>query len=482
MTIGKWSLSYLSLIYTPEQRNLWSCLKNRNKAWFTCIWITFERLTKKRPIFGSRYFIHRWNHCAGSYLSWYKSKQYVSIIIETMNIKSQFPIFNSNPHLVYLDSASSTQKPQYVIDKTSDYISSSYANVWRGSYSLAEKSDDLYFKTKAKLWTLLAASPNEIIFSYNATYCINLLAQSFIQSGFFKAWDEIILSIAEHHANILVRQNIAKTYWLTIQWIGLNNQLQIDLEELKQKTSVKTKLVALTACSNVLGIKNNLSQVRSIIWDTVFFLVDGAQVIPNYQVNAQEVQCDALVFSAHKFLAYTGLGILYLKKTWAKQLNPGLFGWGIVEDVSTQEFSLKQEVEKFEPGTPNMISITSLYYALEFWESIGGYEWRNTYEQELIDHCLDKCQGMSDKLRCINMQANSRIWIFSFVPQTTSKTLNQISDYLNSKNICIRVWWHCAYPLAKHLWLEQGSLRLSLYIYSSKEDIDRFFEALDEYL
>ncbi len=394
-----------------------------------------------------------------------------------MSLRNDFPIFKHNPNLVYLDSASSTQKPQFVIDKTSEYIASSYANIGRGSYALAEQSDTIYFWTKAAIAKLLGAANSEIIFTPNSTYAINTFALSLLASDYFTSGDEIILSIAEHHANILVREQIAVRHWLTIVWIGLTEQLLLNIEELESKLSSKTKLVSLTLCSNILGIKNDLTKIRKIIWPDVLFLVDASQAVPNYSVDVKVLDCDALVFSAHKFLAYTGLGILYIKKSLLSRLKPWLFGWGTVDDVSTEGFTLRPETERFEPGTPNIISIVSFYYAMQYRESIGWYTWRDKYEQKLIEQVSDRIHALSDRIYLVN-PGEDKIGIFSLLPKAKSLTIQSIVDHMNKNNICIRGGGHCAYPLSKQLWLHNGSIRLSLYIYNTAEDIDLFFDSL----
>jgi len=391
------------------------------------------------------------------------------------NIRSHFPIFHNNPDLVYLDSASSTQKPQYVIDATNEYISKNYANIGRWWYSIAEASDELYFATKQKTAKLIGSAANEIIFAPNATYAINTFALALLQSDYFQAGDEIILSIAEHHANMLVRENIAVRHCLTIQRIGLNKDLTVNMDELQSKISPQTKLVALTLCSNVLGVRNELKNIRRIIGSEALLLVDWSQAVPNYQIDVKQLDCDALVFSTHKFLAYTWLGILYMKKSLINKLTPWLFGGGIVEDVTTTSFHLRPETEKFEPGTPNIVSIASWYYAMDYWTSIGWYDTWNTHEKRLMDHMSDRLWDMSDKLLLVN--DNSDIGIFSFVTTQINQSQSLVQQ-LNEHRICVRSWWHCAYPLAQYLGIQQGSIRVSLYIYNSTQDIDAFVDCI----
>ena len=169
-----------------------------------------------------------------------------------MSRRIDFPIFSNNPNLVYLDSASSTQKPSFVIDKTSEYISHSYANIGRGSYGLAEESDSLYYQTKEKVGDLIGCKAKEVFFSHNSSYCMNIIAQSLASSGYFKPGGEILLSVSEHHSNILVRQKIAQEYSLSIKWIGLTSEYKISDLDIVEHLSDKTVLVSLSLCSNVL--------------------------------------------------------------------------------------------------------------------------------------------------------------------------------------------------------------------------------------
>ncbi len=396
--------------------------------------------------------------------------------------RQDFPIFSNNPQLVYLDSASSSQKPSYVLEKTNEYITQSYANIGRGSYDLAEKSDNLYYKTKEKIGNLIGCKPNEVFFSHNASYCMNMIAQSLATSGYFKKWGEIMLSVAEHHANILVRQKFAQKFELSIKWIGLDSDFQISCLDIVSNLSDKTVLVSLSLCSNVLWVKNQIQWLRKIIWKDCLFIVDASQAVPNYKIDVKELDCDMLVFSAHKFLAYSWLGVGYIKHSFISLLEPLLLWGGIVEEVNMEKHSLKTNIEKFEIGTPNIISIVSLYYALEYRESIWGYSRWEVYEKELIDYTLELCQTVSDKIKCINLQSENRIGIFTFLIKNSSQSMIQLNEELNKKGICTRVGGHCAYPLANYLKITTPSLRTSFYIYTTKQDIEKFFQVLKEFL
>ncbi|HMY80997.1 MAG TPA: aminotransferase class V-fold PLP-dependent enzyme [Candidatus Absconditabacterales bacterium] len=393
-------------------------------------------------------------------------------------IRSDFPIFSSHPELIYLDSSATTQKPQYVIQGVSDYIKSDYATIGRGSCTLSDKSDELYFKTKHLAGTLINAKYYEIFFGHNATHCINTIALSLKASGIFKSGQEIILSIAEHHANILIWQSIAKECGVIIKRVGLDDQLQINMLELKKLVNKQTIGVCLTLCSNVLGIKNNLSAVRSIVGPDCFILLDGSQAVPHYKVDVQELDCDFLVWSAHKMLGFTGLGVGYIHSRHIKTMIPGLVGGGVVESGNKAGFKFKTSIEKFEPGTPNIISIVSYYHALNYRMSIGGYTWWESYEQELGEYMITRCQTLpSDRTPIIsesNMIMSDRIGLLSFRYENDKTSMTEMSDKLSQNKVCIRSGGHCARPLAHHLGLKNGSIRISSYIYTTKQDIDRF--------
>jgi cysteine desulfurase/selenocysteine lyase len=390
--------------------------------------------------------------------------------------RDQFPIFTNKQNLVYLDSASSTQKPEFVIQKTNEYITHSYSNLWRGSYKLTEESDYFYYECKEKIATLIGCKSNEIFFSHNATYCINTFANAIAESGHLSEWKKIILSIIEHHANILIRQKLASEYNCDIIRLWLNQDLDLDLEELQSMDHTTTAVISLSLCSNVLWIKNNLSKIRNIVGDSCIFCIDASQAIPNYQINVTELWCDFTFFSAHKFLAYTWLGIGFIKKWLQKKLKAQILGGGIIEEVSHSNYLLKTSVEQFEAWTPNIISIVSLNYAIDRWNHYWWYIEREKQEKTLMDHIDKEFIKRESDYKVLNIHKKS-IWIRIF---TSTKFDNQkINNELSKNNICIRAGWHCTHPLHNYLWMPNGSIRLSLYVYNTIQDIDLFFKTLD---
>lgn len=393
-----------------------------------------------------------------------------------MHTKEQFPIFKNNPWLIYLDSASSTQKPDFVINKTSDYISNHYANIWRWQYKLAEIGDEYYYKTKEKIGKLTNSDSNEIFFTYNATYGINIIAQSLIENKILQSGDEIIIGIAEHHANILIRQHLSALHNITIKYLSLDDKFEYDLNQLKNLITNKTKLVTLWLSSNVLGNKNNLDSIRDIVWQDVIVCIDGSQAVPHYKVDIKKTDCDIFVWSAHKFFAYTWLGIVHIKKSLSDKLSPSMLWWGIVDDVTRQSYKLKSDISKREPGTPNIISILSLYHAIDWWETIWWYDARHVYEDNMMKKVWERFEKLGKKVKLINPNKSNRIWIFVF--EVVDQNHNKIWELLDKANVCVRTWWHCAYPLHQELGI-WSNIRLSLHIYNDLSDIDKFFDILE---
>ena len=391
-------------------------------------------------------------------------------------LKSDFPIFANNPWLVFLDNAASTQKPQYVIDGVSEFVASSYANIHRWLYSLSEKSEEAYHHSKELVGELLNCKASEIIYSYNSTYGINLIAQSLVVSDILQKWDVVLLGIREHHANILPRQILAQRKWFTIEFFTITDEYEIDRDDFDQKYSDKVKVVSVAHVSNVTGKIYDVKKIQSKLRDDTFFLVDGSQSVPNFPVDVQDIDCDCLVFTGHKMMAYTGIGVVYLKKEWIKKLVP-IIRWGwTIEDVSTEGHTLLGNSDKFEAGTPNIIWAVSLSKALEYIQSIWWMKKIREHEQKLVKLCLDGFSKFKDKVEILWPLTTDRVAVFSFILANNSN-FNNIGETFAEQNIAIRCGGHCAYPLHKRF-EKPGTCRMSGYIYTNEQDITIFFETL----
>lgn len=393
--------------------------------------------------------------------------------------KKLFPIFDKNPKLVYLDNAASTQKPKTVIDWVSDFLKNDYANIHRWLYSLSERSEELYYESKCKLAELINCKPSEIIYSYNSTYCINLLAQALVNSLKLWKWDKVLLWIWDHHSNILPWQTLSKTFWFDIEFIKETVDFEIDWKDFKKKFNKKVKIISLSHVSNVTGQIMEIEKIRQEIWEKVFFMVDWSQSVPHFPVDIEQIQCDALIMTGHKMMAQTWLWMMYLKRGWIKELNPLILWWWTVKDVDTKKFSLQNNADKWEAWTPNIVWAISLLKALETIKQLGWMDEIRKHEKSLIKSLSEWFEKRKDSVKLLwNLSPKNRIWTYSFIINDENN-FNKIWEIFSKNNICIRTWWHCAYPLHKSLnvW---WSARLSTYLYNDQEDIKRFFEVLDE--
>ena len=404
----------------------------------------------------------------------------ISIIWREKNKwKKLFPVFDKHPELVYLDNAASTQKPKAVINWVSDFLKNDYANIHRGLYSLSEKSEELYYESKCALAKLINCKPSEIIYSHNSTYCINLLAQALVNSWKLWKWDKVLLWIWEHHSNILPRKTLSKIFWFDIEFINETEDFEIDWKDFDKKFNKKVKVVSLSHVSNVTWEIMEIEKVREKIWDKVFFIIDGSQSVPHIPVDIEQIQCDALIMTGHKIMAQTWLGMMYLKRELIKELDPLILWWWTVKDVSIDDFSLQNNADKWEAWTPNIVWAVSLLKALETIENIWWMEKIREHEKSLIKLLCEWFRKRKNKVTLLwSLTPDNRIWTFSFIVDDENN-FNKIWDIFAEKNICIRTGWHCAYPLHKSLnvgW----SARVSTYLYNTQEDIEKFFEVLDE--
>lgn len=393
-----------------------------------------------------------------------------------MNYKKDFPIFQNNPWLIYLDNWASTQKPQMVVDWVSDFISKYYANIHRWSYDLSEKSEEFYFQSKKKLSEFINCKSSEIIYSYNSTYSINLVAQSLCKSKFLWKWDSVLLGIREHHANVMPRKLLAEEYWFDIKYLSIDENYEIDRDDFSAKYDNTVKVVSIWHISNVTWKIYDVEKVKTQLRPETFFMIDWSQSFPNIPVDVQKIWCDCFAFTWHKAMAYTGIWWVYLKKDWIKELTPMIsWGWAI-QDLDVDFYQLPTTVSKFEAGTPNIIWAVSLLKALEYIESIWWMETIRNHEQEIVKYCLPKFNAVSDKVKLIWPKTCDRVAVFSFfIPQNSN--FNNVWEIFAEKNIAIRCGWHCAYPIHKSLKIP-WTCRMSAYIYNDFEDIDKFFQIL----
>jgi cysteine desulfurase/selenocysteine lyase len=388
-------------------------------------------------------------------------------------IKRDFPIFESNPGLVFLDSAASAQKPATVIDRVSDFYRTDYANVHRGVYRLSARSSDLYEGARETVRKFLnAASPDEIVFVRGATEAINLVAYSW-GATFLKPGDEVLVTELEHHANIVPWQLIRERTGLKLVASPIDASGGLDLAAFERKLSNKTKLVAVTHLANATGALLPIEAIIRLAHQAgAKVLVDGCQAAPRLPVDVRALDCDFYVFSGHKTYGPTGIGVLYAKKDILESMPPFQGGGDMIEQVTFAKTTFQHPPHRFEAGTPDISGAIGLARALEYIESLGR-DAILAHEERLTGYGVDKLS----KLPGIKLvgAGQRRLGILSLDVQGIHP--HDLATVLDQHHVAVRAGHHCAQPLMDRLGLP-GTTRASLGIYNDESDIDALASAL----
>jgi len=392
------------------------------------------------------------------------------------SIRKEFPILDQevNGHpLVYLDSAATAQKPLKVIETVEQYYRKINSNVHRGVHTLGTYATDAYEGAREKVRNFIhAKTMEEIIFTRGTTSSINLVAQSYGR-GFLKQGDEIVITMMEHHSNLIPWQQVAKVTGATLKYIPLHVDGTLKLEDIKATITTNTKLVAMTQVSNVLGTVNPIKEV--VQWAHSVgakVLVDGAQSIPHMKVDVQDLDCDFLAFSGHKMGGPTGIGVLYGKKELLEQMEPVEFGGEMIEFVDLYDSTWKEPPWKFEGGTPIIAGAIGLGAAIDFLESIGLDEIEK-HEHELVGYAMERVQTVEGFTMYGPTTNHSGLITFNL----DGVHPHDVATVLDTEGIAVRAGHHCAQPLMK--WLQvSATARASFYLYNTKEEVDRWIEGL----
>ncbi len=397
------------------------------------------------------------------------------VALDTQRIRGDFPILQQTVQrdrpLVYFDNAASTQRPNAVIEAMGDCYRHDYSNVHRGIHTLSERMTAQYeaTRTAAQHW-LGARSPHEIIFTGGTTAGVNLVAHSF--GATLQAGDEILLTVMEHHSNIVPWQQLAERRGVVLRWVGLTDEGTLDLDHFRASLNERTKLVAVTMVSNVLGCVNPVAELSQ--WSHAAgarVLVDAAQGVPHMPVDVQTLGCDFLVFSGHKMLGPTGIGILYGRESLLEAMPPFLGGGSMIGTVRQDGFTPAELPAKFEAGTPPIVEAVGLGAAIRYLQAIG-LEQIDAHEQALAQQCLD---GLSDLqgVRILGSRDDQRVGLVSLTVDGVNS--QDLARFLDFRGIAARAGHHCAMPLHEHLGLA-NSLRVSFYLYNTAEEV-AFFTA-----
>jgi cysteine desulfurase/selenocysteine lyase len=397
--------------------------------------------------------------------------------IDFTKLRRDFPILqgtNRGKPLIYLDSASSAQKPNQVIDAITQFYANDYANIHRGIYELSERATKLFEDTRSQVKQFInAKSAEEIVFVRGTTEGINLVAQSFGRSQ-WQAGDEIILSGMEHHSNIVPWYLLKETIGIVIKVIPVTDDGALDLTAYKQLFSARTKMVAVTHASNVLGTINPIKEMTAIAHThNVPVLIDGAQAVPHMPVDVQALDCDFYVFSVHKLYGPTGIGVLYGKKHLLDAMPPYQGGGDMIETVAFDKVTFAKTPQKFEAGTPNIAGVIGLSEAIRYVQAIGMQQIYQ-HEQDLLAYALPKLTAIPE-MRIIGT-TTPKVGVISFILDSVHP--HDIGTVLDHEGIAVRAGHHCAMPLMERFKVP-ATVRASFGVYTNEQDIDALIKAIE---
>ncbi|MBU5318030.1 MULTISPECIES: aminotransferase class V-fold PLP-dependent enzyme [Lactobacillus] len=400
--------------------------------------------------------------------------------LNTEKIKQDFPIFNqkiNDETLVYLDNAATSQIPKFVEEKVRDFNEKERANVHRGVHALGLRATNQYESSRQKVANFIGANnAKEVIFTSGCTDSLNLVAASFGEQN-IQAGDEILVSIMEHHSNLLPWQQLAKRKQAKLNFIEINSDGLLDIENLKSKISSKTKIVALTHVSNVLGTINPIKELTDLAHEKgAIVVVDGAQAVGHFPIDVAELNVDFYAFSGHKMFAPTGIGVLYGKKDLLDKMPPYRLGGEMIANVTREGATWAEVPYKFEAGTPNIAGAIGLGAAIDYLQSLD-FELIQKHEQELTSYALEKLKNVLGLTIYGPQKSNGRIGVISFNLKNIHP--HDLATALDLDGIEVRAGHHCAQPLMASLNTE-STVRASLSIYNTKDDIDKLVSSLHE--
>lgn len=390
--------------------------------------------------------------------------------------KNDFPILKNN-NIAYLDSGATSQKPLQVINAVDNFYRNYNANPHRGAYSLSIEATNLYEDTRAKIAKFVNARyKEEIIFSKNATESLNLLAYSYGIDK-LKEDDEIVISIMEHHSNLVPWQKVSKVTGAKLKYMYINNEFELTDEEIESKITDKTKIVGIAHVSNALGTINNVKKIIDYAHKKgAIIIVDASQSIPHMKIDVQELDADFVFFSGHKMLAPLGIGVLYGKREILNNMTPFLMGGDMIEYVYEQDTTFAPLPNKFEAGTQNVEGVIGLGAAIDYINEIG-YDKIAEVEKELTEYAREKLSKLDYLDLYLTPNKENHSSVFSFNIKGVHP--HDVASILDTENVYVRSGNHCAQPLLRSLGID-STCRASLYFYNTKEDIDKLVHGLDK--
>jgi len=398
------------------------------------------------------------------------------------NIKKDFPIFkqimNGHP-LIYFDNASTTQKPQEVLDSLINFYTTTNANTNRAIYTIGEQATQMYEDARAKVAAFIGASdPSEIIFTKGATEGINFIANTWVECD-IEEGDEILLTEMEHHSNLVPWQMLAFRKNAALKFIPVLPDGTLDISTLSTLITPRTKLVSVVHVSNALGTHNPIQEIIEAAHAVdAMVIIDAAQSVAHQPIDVQKMDCDFLVFSGHKLLAPTGIGVLFIKKDLHDHVPPYQVGGGMVQSVDLKETSWRDAPAKFEAGTPPFAQAIALGSAIDYLQKNVDWAQLRAHEAQLTSVLID---GLSN---IPSVKILGPIEQLKKVGHLVSFTVNgmhahDVAAYLDKYGICVRAGHHCAQPLAKKLGYD-ASVRVSFYFYNTLEEVEQFVKIMKQ--
>ncbi len=399
------------------------------------------------------------------------------LVLETLVPKTDFPILGeiiNEKALVYLDNAATTQRPLAVLEKTNAFILHGHANAGRSGHVLAERAYEAMENTREKVRDFIGAkSKEQIIFTKSATESLNMIATGYTE---IEEEDEIVVLISEHHANLLPWQRIAKMKKAHLKYMYLNDELKLTEEEIERKITHKTKVVAVAHVSNVLGYKIPIEKVAKRAHEQgAILVIDATQSVPHCKVDVTELDADFMVFSAHKMLGPTGVGVLYGKLHHLEKLDPLLLGGGMVEYVEEQSVSFAELPSRLEAGTLNVEGVVGLGAAIDYLKNIG-MDRIEAHEQAITAYAIKELKKLP-YIQLIGESLEDKVGVVAF--NVEGVHAHDVGSILDAQGIAIRVGHHCAHPLMHYLHVP-ACCRASFYLYNNSSDVDRLIEGLKE--
>ena len=407
-------------------------------------------------------------------------------MLDVKLIKSDFPIFNrrirDDQKLIYLDSAATSQKPEVVVNAERDFYFNHNAAAHRGAHQLAEEATELFEKSRSITSRFIGArNQDEIVFTKSATEGINLVAYSLSNAEkgskfYIDKDDEIVVSEMEHHANLVPWQELARRTGAKLRWFKVTDEGRLDLSDLDQIINAKTKLIALTQQSNVLGTINNLQEISARAKSVgALFLVDACQSVPHFPIDVIELGCDFLVFSGHKALGPTGVGVLWGRKDLLDEMPPFLTGGSMIETVTMEKSTYLDAPKRFEAGVPNMAQAVGLAAALTYLQKIG-IENIHEHEMQLTKMAIDGLAQIDGVSIIGPKDLNNRGAVVSFAVEGIHP--HDIGQALDQYGIAVRTGHHCAWPLMKRF-NSVATTRASFYLYNDFADVQALLDGVD---